>query len=123
MSSEQDKLLIDKTVAALDESADQLDYRSQLQLKRAREAALAALDEPAKAPAKRGWLWLTAVPAALAVVMLLPLAHKNPVSSTSPESLAMLQDFEIMVAGEDVEMLEDMEFYQWLAEQERLEEV
>lgn len=121
MSNEHDKALIERTVKALDREAEQIDYRTQLQLQKAREQALAELDKkPAQKPA-RGWLWLTAVPAALAVVMLLPLRQQAP--SPMPEQLVMLQDVELLTAGADLEMLEDMEFYQWLAEQEQMEEV
>ena len=120
MSNEQDKAIIERTIEALDQQTEQIDYRTQLHLQKAREQALAELDKKPAKKAARGWLWLTAVPAALAVVMLLPLGQKSP--ATMPEQLVLLQDVELLTAGADLEMLEDIEFYQWLAEQEQLEE-
>ena len=53
MSNQHDDELIQRTRKALDERAEQLDYASQMQLQRARAAALAALT-PAP-PAKPWW--------------------------------------------------------------------
>jgi hypothetical protein len=124
--SEQDEALIQRSRDALNESAEQLDYTSQLKLQRAREAALAALKPRTTADKTRWWqqkvLWLTAVPAALAIVVAMPLLLKTPASvstelaSADQEALSGFEDMELLAAEADLETLGDIEFYQWLAE-------
>lgn len=107
--------VVKQAVQALEQSLEDLDYATQIHLQKARAAALSELDRPAK-PAKSKWLWLTAVPAALAIVLLLP--QQTPSPTSYPEALAMVQDFDILVAGEDVDMIRDMELLEWIDEQE-----
>lgn len=122
MNQQQNEQLIERSRAALDASAEQLDYASQLKLQRAREAALAAL-KPAAKPARR-WhqnlLWLAAAPAALAVVLVLPLLLRAPTEPTSlisdQDSLNSFEDMELLAAEADLDTLADIEFYQWLAD-------
>lgn len=125
-----DEQLVNRTVAALDSNAESLDYAAQLKLQRARAEALAALT-PAGAPRRSHvrLLWLTAVPAALAVLLLVPLtrqgwdgapaepesAEYGAVSHTG-EALQGFEDMELLAADADLDTLADMEFYQWLAE-------
>ncbi len=150
--TDQDATLLARTRAALDASADELDYRSQLQLQRARQQALAALDHslhnaprqdtgqhttgrPEKVWWQRQWLWLTAVPAALVLVIALPLLQ-SPRPASEPasapalasqagtdESWQALADLEVLADEAELEELADIEFYQWLGEQEEADSV
>lgn len=122
---EQDEALIQRSRAALTDSAEQLDYASQLKLQRARQAAVAALDPNSAGTSRPPWwqlkvLWLAAVPAALAVVVALPLLFTDPTATvpalTDSEALAGFDDMELLASEADLETLADMEFYQWLAE-------
>ncbi|NQD38111.1 hypothetical protein HPT27_13845 [Permianibacter sp. IMCC34836] len=122
---EQDEALIQRSREALNHSAEQLDYAAQLKLQRARAAALAALSpQPAKAPWwQQKMLWLAAMPAALAIVLALPLLLRAP-AATDAEGLAQtdsetaigFDDMELLAADADLDTLNDIEFYQWLAE-------
>ena len=122
MSDQHDDELIERTRAALDDRADQLDYASQLQLQRARAAALAALSP---APAAKPWwqqrvLWLAATPAALAIAVALPLWLNTPAAPDAAladgDNLSNFEDLELLASEADLETLADIEFYQWLAD-------
>lgn len=128
---EPDADLIARARTALDDSAEQLDYASQLKLQRARSAALAAL-HPATpnlasqnlAPPQRWWrqnlFWLAAAPAALAIVVALPLLVGSPEPTdamlASSEALDSFDDLALLATDTELELLSDMEFYQWLAD-------
>ena len=122
MSNQHDDELIQRTRTALDERAEQLDYASQMQLQRARAAALAALT-PAP-PAKPWWqrhvLWLAAAPAALAIAVALPL-WLNPATPeqalADTDTLHNFDDLELLASEADLDTLAEIEFYQWLAVQ------
>ena len=119
-----DKAWLDRTRTALDEQAATLDYSAQLKLQRAREAALASM-APARS-SKPWWqhqvLWLTAVPAALAIAVAVPLLLPTPSQqadtalAVNDESLQGFDDMSLLAADADLETLADIEFYQWLAD-------
>jgi len=97
----------------LRESADSLDAPTRSKLNRARQAALA---EMTPRPAWRRSPWLTgAVTAAVAVVafMVLQPATRGP-GPMAPAGLDV-PDLELLMTSEDLDMLEDLEFYTWLA--------
>lgn len=119
-----DEALVERARTALDDSAAALDYSSQLKLQRARSEALAQL---AATPSNKRWwqanlLWLTAVPAALAVAVAIPLLLSIPNHSQSllgiaqEDALQSFDDMTLLAADADLDTLADMEFYQWLAE-------
>ena len=105
----------------LDESVDQLDFDTLGRLEIARRRALS---EAAK-PGKRWWRplgferdWL--VPAgAFASIVATVLALTLMVSDPGGQSLEVLDDIELLTAGEDLELLENLEFYQWLPDLEQ----
>lgn len=119
--------LIARTKAALDDDAGQLDYRSQLKLQQARAAALSALAAPDKTRRRSPLplLWLTAVPAALAIVLAVPLLLPTSVPNNGSlaandmapnENLQSFDDLALLADEADLDTLADIEFYQWLAE-------
>jgi len=94
-------------------SADDLDTATAARLVRARQAALAGHPDRRRAT---NWLvpgLATAAVAALGVGLWLERQPADPVPAVTPpvESPAEL---ELLLAGEDLEMLEDLEFYAWL---------
>lgn len=120
----RDDALLARTREALDEQTASLDYRAQLHLQRAREAAVASL-----APNRTGkswWqshvLWLTAVPAALAIALAVPLllpaqpTDSDGALAVHDEALQGFEDMSLLAADADLETLADIEFYQWLAD-------
>lgn len=95
-----------------DDSVDRLDAATLSRLNRSRQRALAELG--GRVTTHGHWLrWLPATgvaAAALATVMLMnarpPDVAQEPVSAS---------DFEMLLDdGDDLEMLEDLEFYSWL---------
>lgn len=111
--NEHDDEFARRAGALLRHSADDLDAATAARLNRARQAALAG--HPAR---RRAGAWLvpslaTAALATLVVGLWLGRNPADPVPAVSPpvESPAEL---ELLLAGEDLEMLEDLEFYAWL---------
>ena len=88
---------------ALDESVEALDASVLSRLNQARHAALEQ-----RRSSTRVW-WLPAVFASLAVVAVLLI--NDPL--TSP-----ITDTDVIVNNDDLELIEDMEFMTWLAEQQ-----
>lgn len=98
----------------LDESVDGLDAETRSRLTQARYQALSGLEK--RSPWWRGWSLPTgALATALVVVLAVGLARPP----TSTESVSDLEDLELLSANESFELLEELEFYEWLpAEQE-----
>ena len=98
----------------LDESVDQLDAETRSRLTQARYQALSGLEQ--RSPWWRGWsLPAGALATALVVVLAVDLARPP----TPTESVSDLEDLELLSANESFELLEELEFYEWLpAEQE-----
>lgn len=102
-----------RAAARLRDSADSLDAQTRSRLNQARQAAL---EEMTPRSVWRRSPWLTgAVTAAVAVVALViwrPVAEgPSPVSPTSLDA----PDLELLMTDESLDMLEDLEFYTWLA--------
>ena len=106
------KLLFEESVAALDGET-----RSKLT-----QARYRALDE-LSVPARRAWgrAWLPAG-AAAAVTMLSVMLWQGQVASVSDPSfdVAAVTDLEILMGEEELEMIQELEFYAWLEDQAEL---
>jgi hypothetical protein len=99
-----------------DDSVAALDAATRSRLNQTRQKALAEIT-PART---QGWRW-PLVPvgtlAAAALVALLVVRQGPPATDTGLQA-SSLGDLEILLAEEDIEMLdEDLEFYGWLEEQ------
>ena len=114
MNESNDK--IDERIAAdakqaFDQSVDGLDAATLSRLNRARQAALEELAQP-----NRSWQqWMPATGLA-AVVLLAVFAFRGPAEIDVINAPAT--DLEILLSEENIEMLEELEFYSWLATQE-----
>ncbi len=96
---------------AFDQSVDGLDAATLSRLNRARQAALEELTKPT-----RHWLqWMPATGLA-AAVLLAVFAFRGPAEIDVINTPA--SDLEILLSEENIEMLEDLEFYSWLVTQE-----
>ena len=107
----RDTRIPDASKQQFDESVDALDAATLSRLNRARQAALAELsDSPRR---WRQWMPATGVAAAavLAVVMISGRGEVDVIAAPA-------SDFEIVMSEEDIDMLENLEFYSWLATQE-----
>ena len=110
-----DQLLVTKAKELFDESVEGLDAETRSRLNRGRHEALAHLR-----PGARYGQWLQwnhgALPAAgvaaAAVVAVLIWTGRPPVDGLTPPAVA--SDFEILLAEDSFEMLQELEFYSWI---------
>jgi hypothetical protein len=109
--SKTDETLAERAKAAFDQSVDGLDASTLSRLNRGRQAALAEAGH-------RGREWTRWMPATgvAAAVLLAVLTFQGPgdadvISAPAP-------DLEILLSEENIEMLEELEFYNWLETQE-----
>jgi len=106
-----DEQLTQEAKEAFDRSVDGLDAATLSRLNRGRQAALAEVDRPG-----REWLrWMPATGIAAAVLLaVITLQGPGEMDVIS----APATDLEILLSEESIEMLEELEFYSWLATQE-----
>jgi hypothetical protein len=110
-----DRLLVTKAKQLFDQSVEGLDAETRSRLNRGRHEALAHLR-----PGVRYGQWLqwnqrtlpAAGVAAAAVVAVLIWTGRPPVDDLTPP--AMASDFEILLAEDSFEMLQELEFYSWI---------
>ncbi len=107
MTDETEKI-VQQTVTALDDRANGLDAATQSRLTQARYSALAAAY---RRPflSRYGTVLGSATAAAVvaAVLWLIPAIE-------APDPDALLTEFEIEAIGEDLELVEDLDFFDWL---------
>jgi hypothetical protein len=105
--------LEDRAKELFDESVGSLDGRTRSALNQARQAALAELEGRQRQGAWRFWGPLSGVAAAALVIAVV----FGPVWTTMqpPTENAMpFEDFDIVADAENLELLEDLDFYAWL---------
>ena len=99
--------------ALLDESAAGLDAATLTRLHQARNRAVAGAGRPA------AWFRLglpaatLAATATLVALLTLPLERPTPAEQTP----LVMEDLDLLVELEELELIEEMEFYGWLAAQ------
>jgi len=104
-----------RTKQAFDESVSRLDARTRSRLTQARYAALAQVEThlgTRAVQARRYWMPAVGLAAAavLAVVMMPSIRSQKPVATLAEDDMPLLLD------SDNVEMLEELEFYAWLDE-------
>ena len=109
-----------KTKALFDDSVAHTDAATQSRLNRARQRAMAELDTG------RRWsgTWLPAgVAAAAAAVLVTIMLGRMPDGGPDLESsVATDTDLQMLLTTDDLELIEELEFYAWLDEQPELED-
>ena len=108
--NESDKKFANEAKALFDTSVDELDAATLSALNRRRQAALEA--GRGRRAQWRRWAPAAGVTAAVVVAVMLALPRTDVVESV-PAS-----DMDILLGEESIEMLEDLEFYAWMAAQE-----
>ena len=97
-----------------EDSVERLDARTRSKLTQARNRAL---DEVKKGATRRRWIWAPAGGFALAaVVAVVIVVVAGPARRRRPDAAA-LEDLDIVADSDNLEMLQDVEFYAWLDEQ------
>lgn len=119
MNHENEPGWLEAVRAQLDADAAGLDAATLSRLNRARQAALDAGLRPRRRP---WWHWsLVAMASSAAVVLALALTLRTPEIAAPVAPVALEQpevdDLELLVAGEDLELIENLEFYAWLEQQ------
>ena len=99
----------------LDQSIESLDYSTQLKLQQAREAALnqGATKQGLRRINWRSFKWGMPPIAVAATVAAITITQ---MSGPQPEVFEpiWLEDIELLAADEELEFIEDLEFYEWL---------
>jgi len=115
----------DQARSLLDESAQALDAATVSRLNRARQAALAQ-----RAPRRRAaWLFLPAgLAGACALLLAVGVWHArvpqtaplaSPTATVVSGSTVNAADMDLIASGDDMEMMQDLDFYAWLDAQDQ----
>ena len=96
-------------------SVDRLDARTRSRLNQARNAALKELNKGSK---RRYWLGAPLGGlAAAALVAVFMLSGRETGPPNSETGVLVLDDFDIVADADSFEILQDVEFYSWLADE------
>ncbi|MEP7042723.1 MAG: hypothetical protein ABI843_06650 [Dokdonella sp.] len=106
---------VERAVALLDESAQNLDAATLSRLNRARQVALA----PRRA-ARQGWLvGGSLAAAALALVIAVGIGHRTMSPPALPTDVAAQDDLDALVGDDSPDLYENLDFYAWLDAQQQ----
>ncbi len=100
--------------AVFDDSVTRLDARTRSRLTQARNAALDELRRPQMRWIR--WLWAPAGGLAAAVIVAAFIATRPGTDAFGPNGLP-LEDLDVVASAEELELLQEVEFYAWLAQQ------
>lgn len=105
--------LLEGSKALFDSSVDSIDGATRARLRAARERALEELVPRTLFGGAR--LWIPAVAAAALVALVtLPLVQRNGTDADASFETMAAADLEILLGEEELEMLAELEFYEWL---------
>jgi hypothetical protein len=97
-----------------EDSVGRLDARTRSRLNQARQQALNELN---KGASRRYWLAAPLGGLAAAIVIAVVMMTGRETGAPSQESAALpLDDFDIVADADSLELLQDVEFYSWMAE-------
>jgi hypothetical protein len=98
------------------DSVEHLDARTRSRLNQARQRAL---DEMKKGRARRYWLGvpLGGLAAAALIALILIRTGGEAVAPSAENGGNLLDDFDIVADADNFELIQDVEFYSWLADQ------
>jgi hypothetical protein len=97
-----------------EDSVGRLDARTRSRLNQARQQALNELN---RGTTRRYWLTAPLGGLAAAAVIAIVMMTGQETTAPTPDSSALpLDDFDIVADADSLELLQDVEFYSWLAE-------
>ncbi len=124
-SRDDDAGLAERICRHLDQDVNDLDSATLSRLAQARRLALAAVNQPRRPWPRMTWLverpardWLVpagAFASVVATVVTVSLLVMEPGNGLAREA----DDLELLTAGEELELYENLEFYQWLQDREQ----
>lgn len=106
-----DDAFLTQAAELFDDSVAGLDAQTRSRLNRGRQAALAAAAKSGPGARWLAWAPLGAAAAVTAVAIVTWNGQEVPDAFTAPQAAS---DLEILMDGEELEMLEELEFYSWL---------
>ena len=107
----EDELFMQKAKAMFDDSVESLDGQTQSRLNRSRQAALTELDSSTLSLGR----WKQWAPAAAVAVVAVVMLNGNPaVEQVISPTAQPTGDFELLMAEDSFDMLQDLEFYSWI---------
>ncbi len=108
-NTHDDERFADKAKELFDDSVERLDAATLSQLNQRRQAALA---EVSNKDSRVLWgRWLPAAGITAAAVVAVVVMQGQPVVDPSDDAVT---DFEILISEDNLEMIEELEFYAWL---------
>ncbi|MGB5345916.1 MAG: hypothetical protein WBN23_07125 [Woeseia sp.] len=119
-NSSQDDAFLQRAAGVFDDSVENLDAATRSRLNQGRQQALAVSERSALL--RKGWIPLGAA-AALGLLAIGMWNGRQPPEVFDVADFAtptMASDFEILLDEEELEMLEDLEFYSWIDLDENL---
>ncbi len=109
-NTHDDDRFADKAKELFDDSVERLDAATLSQLNQRRQAALA---EASNAGSRVQWgRWLPAAGVTAAAVVAVVMMQGTPTVVELPSD--EVTDFEILLSEDNIEMIEELEFYDWL---------
>lgn len=126
MNEEQHSAFERAAQQALRERADSLDAATRSQLNRARQEALSEFDRAGARPAWLGSGWRPAVGVAAVAMLAVALWAGRGMSPDAPGlsetggTADPALELELLLADENLELLDEMEFYDWVESQPAL---
>jgi hypothetical protein len=109
--TDMNSVLLKSVISSLDESIEHLDARTLSRLNQARHRALALTEKPRLFNPQ----WLKA---ATLAVLLVTIINGWQFFSTSNIQQMNTDDFEMVIANEDFDLLQDLDFVAWMIEEE-----
>lgn len=112
---EKDDLFLKRSRDLFAESADSLDGQARSRLNRSRQEALAELDSGAISLGRwTQWAPVAGV-ASVAVVAVVLLGGNPKIDQIIDQSVSQPgSDFELLIAEDSFDMLQDLDFYSWI---------
>lgn len=118
-SSDEQKLR-ELAKASLERSVDNIDGATLSRLRQARHAAMQQRETPVLATWLRPALASAFTVCALAILLtMLPNRKADDDLLANAEALQQMDDFQLLSNGEDLDMIQDLEFYEWLEQQDQ----
>jgi hypothetical protein len=109
---DDDKRFTESARVLFDDSVDKLDAATLSKLNQGRQAALAEAAATGSARQWQRWMPATGV-AAAALLAVVVLRGPAPVDIPDTEN-PTVTDFEILMGDDALEMIEELEFYNWI---------
>jgi len=107
-----------RTRALFADSVERMDARTRSRLNQARHAAIEELRAQRAHPWRREWMPLGGATAAAIVGVWISMNLGGPSEPNADPRSIPLEDFELVAETASLELLQDVEFYAWIADQD-----